>query len=1388
MSLRRAGRNLRPLASAFNQLSNRFSTQRTSHIQSTKPTSVQATSKVDQVQKTKKTQETTPTQETKTAKNLTKQALDLFGKSTQKASDSLKRFQQFQSQQAQSNPFKGQNSGRLSSVSGQAKTVLSGQPRGFHTSTAESKTVEVKTPVSAKDSSSKLTVAEAVKSGRYVSPYDLECPLDYIVIHNRSKNASNYAIRQLKEVWPNLKIIQVVQGDRDPLPGADYCVRVKDWSSMSHFKSQFDSLAAEVPELRASMKGNKVGFYSVWSAQAESATWATSAQEAGFKWIGASPDKMKGLDKIEYKKLCQEKKIPTADFIEIKPPSEFSSKDEALKAMAKSMVELYKASPELAGKAVFAKHNEGGGGRGTKKIAEMTYENALEAVTKIVNETGGNLNGVYLELALDLKGAQLFQIEIETDKTSMAPGGRLVWFNKENQKVLEVGFNDEAICELIPKEIYAACKAASKVIFDASGYDSRGTNEALIIKDKDGKWSFKMLELNKRIQVENEALSELITDSKGRPKNPPAEQVARAFNVSSPSDTDWKWKGDNIVVHLRLLSSVIAASGSTYPLDTAIDGAIYPQGARVQFAKGPVFMDADPQIGRALLTAQNWKEMYDKLLNFSKEFQFYGSNTEKSNYFDFIRKLASNTAFRNKLLGCNQTFDVLADAPVEKGTVQKAFEALNFTATPLVIRGYRPNEGVKDQPYPTLNQIKEFEKFMDELTFEKAPETPFSKFLEHQDFKRYIKDLKDTLANHGGGTVTVFPRDVMQELGDQESALIQKASAKIASIYFAATGIGVGYETGGAQFQAALMRKFSWMPVLLSGCLSNLPSHSLTRSAWLNGLNLKTPEQQDFYFKTIASNVAKHYGVLTGLSDFLPWFPYNFHAGNHPEQDVTTKLMLDSNLGAMPTWSWDPRFTKEQFTSWVDRQIKLFADAGKPLPWIRIKNAGQSPEWDSEGIVNMIQVVRQRFAAHGLEEPIIYVHNHDYDGTAAHTAAETFKACQKLNFPYLVIDSAPHATTHNSNNILSSALVMTKEEKEALSRYNQGAIVTKYLASRFLNDRATKHVKDHGSYAAGGATASNLASASELKLPYADIEKAFEIARSLFNFGVPVTPYMEYLKQIGISIFLNKDIQPKTIEATRAFIEKGGKLNLAESIIESLRDWKTLLVRPAIVVKLLENLGVDPTPKQEKITPKPLDIEALKKELQAKLPNTRVTENEVATVIGFDKIGETCLVHQDSSKPDSGARDLTPLLDSPQFVHSQTKKVGDTFKLGDQKVTVTKIQSTVGTAVSVDYSYLGHTIPTIGIDPSKVTSTTVEVDRLVQDSKLEMGSPMPGKLEKLLVKVGDKVKKGEPIAVISAMKMEHLVRANQDGTIGYINDKKVNRNVQQEEVVAALKA
>ncbi len=50
-------------------------------------------------------------------------------------------------------------------------------------------------------------------------------------------------------------------------------------------------------------------------------------------------------------------------------------------------------------------------------------------------------------------------------------------------------------------------------------------------------------------------------------------------------------------------------------------------------------------------------------------------------------------------------------------------------------------------------------------------------------------------------------------------------------------------------------------------------------------------------------------------------------------------------------------------------------------------------------------------------------------------------------------------------------------------------------------------------------------------------------------------------------------------------------------------------------------------------------------------------------------------------------------------------------------------------------------------------------------------APMPGAVLKILVRVGDVVKRGAPLLILEAMKMEHPIVAPRDGTVASVNCK-----------------
>lgn len=58
-----------------------------------------------------------------------------------------------------------------------------------------------------------------------------------------------------------------------------------------------------------------------------------------------------------------------------------------------------------------------------------------------------------------------------------------------------------------------------------------------------------------------------------------------------------------------------------------------------------------------------------------------------------------------------------------------------------------------------------------------------------------------------------------------------------------------------------------------------------------------------------------------------------------------------------------------------------------------------------------------------------------------------------------------------------------------------------------------------------------------------------------------------------------------------------------------------------------------------------------------------------------------------------------------------------------------------------------------------------KIKKTVSSKGFAVKSPLPGSIIKLLVNVGDTVKKGDPLLIMEAMKMENQVLAEKEGTI-----------------------
>jgi propionyl-CoA carboxylase alpha chain len=107
-------------------------------------------------------------------------------------------------------------------------------------------------------------------------------------------------------------------------------------------------------------------------------------------------------------------------------------------------------------------------------------------------------------------------------------------------------------------------------------------------------------------------------------------------------------------------------------------------------------------------------------------------------------------------------------------------------------------------------------------------------------------------------------------------------------------------------------------------------------------------------------------------------------------------------------------------------------------------------------------------------------------------------------------------------------------------------------------------------------------------------------------------------------------------------------------------------------------------------------------------------------------------------------------------------------RIGGEKVSMLIAERQGGMRIS----YRGATLNVVVQRPRIATLAQLMPVKKAADTSKQLLCPMPGLVVSINVEVGQEVKAGETLAVVEAMKMENVLRAERDGTIKKINAKK----------------
>eukprot|EP00658_Telonema_sp_P-2_P078776 TRINITY_DN7460_c0_g1_i9.p1 TRINITY_DN7460_c0_g1~~TRINITY_DN7460_c0_g1_i9.p1 ORF type:complete len:889 (-),score=213.62 TRINITY_DN7460_c0_g1_i9:172-2838(-) len=838
-------------------------------------------------------------------------------------------------------------------------------------------------------------------------------PFPYCIIYNQSKHSCQSVLADIRAVWGSkVKVYQTIEEDGQRLPGTDAVIKIKQggWGDMVHFGSRLDALCTQDHGLYQNRLHEQVVFMPGWSAFAEAGSTGRAVQGLGLVWPGTEPVASGILEKIGFKQICDKVGAPTPAFKVLSEEGESvdladaTARQHLVEEYSHSIREMNSSAPGLI------KSVHGGGGKGTAHLDDPSNPEQVDAaINKVLNEMNRS-DGIYFEQKVNTKGdGRFYQLELEVDGTRVANGGRFVWFNSRLQKVVEIGLSDRLVPMFMDQVQYQQARDWSSQIAAEAGNNTRATMEALVYRNQDGSPEIDFIECNRRPQVENEALALLEQDSSGNRRYTFAELMMRAKGNPAPELTPAT--NTECVLHARWLHGNPDSNGDIKYQPGIISGI---QGPRLDYvaselmSPGEISFTADPQLGKAVIVADSWEQMCDRAQEYFtlRRPSVLGPG---STYADTMYNLFGSQSFRNGEIASNETFKDLDIPAAPKRTLNNILEE---NVGQVLVKGYRAGEGVDPDRYPTSLVRDQVAALAESLSLSEERRTnTFTQFARGEaGYREYMDALRGQLEQQGGGWVTVAPRDTAQQGNDSESAGVCAISRQNAEIYGERAGC-VGYETGGAQYQAGLIRGFDPATIKLLGLPYNMPSHSLQRSQYVNGLTELTSEIRTPLFEATAALVESHYRT-TALKEDVPWFPYNFHAGNYvnPEtgyspQDETTGELLQAGCTPLPNWVFSPAFSLEALRGWTGRQIDLFERHGRDLQQVRIKNPGQGRDWTVDSIWEHIEEIRVVFEQRGLLEPIIYIHNHDFNGLGGHIGQQLYRRAQDQGYCCLLYTS-----------------------------------------------------------------------------------------------------------------------------------------------------------------------------------------------------------------------------------------------------------------------------------------------------------------------------------------------------------------------------------------------
>jgi pyruvate carboxylase len=377
----------------------------------------------------------------------------------------------------------------------------------------------------------------------------------------------------------------------------------------------------------------------------------------------------------------------------------------------------------------------------------------------------------------------------------------------------------------------------------------------------------------------------------------------------------------------------------------------------------------------------------------------------------------------------------------------------------------------------------------------------------------------------------------------------------------------------------------------------------------------------------------------------------------------------------------------------------------------------------------------------------IHVHTHDSAGTGV--ASMVACAMAGADAVDAATDSLSGMTSQPSINAILASLDGTDKDP-GLNVHHVRALDTYWSQLRLLYSPFEAHLAgpDPEVYEheiPGGQLTNMMFQASQLGLgsQWLETKKAYEQANDLLGDIVKVTPTSKVVGDLAQFMVSNK-LTPEDVKARASELDfPGSVLEFFEGMMgqpyggfpeplrtNALRGRRKLDKRPGLFLE-------------------PIDFAKVRKELARKYGGT-ITECDVASHIMYPK------VYEEYRKFVAKYGDLSVL---PTKYFLSKPEIGEEFhvELEKGKVLILKLLAvgplSENTGQREVFYEMNGEVRQVTVDDNKASVENVSRPKADPTDSSQVGAPMAGVLVELRVHDGSEVKKGDPLAVLSAMKM-----------------------------------